>query len=90
MAAMLLYSASANDLDIDVCFLDFHETCADPKYTQKPVTGRLVSLHATQSTSQKAVNCSEDVEAKNKPAVEVCFRYLTTCRAADQWGFRGF
>jgi len=49
------YSASAEDLKMVVCFLDFQEISDSPKKMQKPVTDLLVSGHLAQSESQKAL-----------------------------------
>ena len=43
--AIALYSASADDLDIVVCFLDFQDINDSPKKMQYPVTDFLVSGH---------------------------------------------
>jgi hypothetical protein len=51
---MALYSASADDLEIVLCFLDFHEIKESLIKTQYPVIGLLVSGHAAQSESVKA------------------------------------
>jgi hypothetical protein len=59
-----LYPDSADDLEIDCCFFDFHEIKASPRNTQNPVTDLLVSEQATQSSSQNAFNqkSEEDME----------------------------
>ncbi|XP_031095056.1 cationic peroxidase 1-like [Ipomoea triloba] len=46
VAAMALYSASEDDRDTVICFLDFQEIKADPRNIQKPEIERLVSGHA--------------------------------------------
>ena len=50
---IVLYSASAEDLEIVDCFFDFHETSESPMNIQYPVTDLLVSGHETQSKSVK-------------------------------------
>ena len=66
-AAIARYSASVEDFETMVCFLDFHEIKESPKKTQKPVTERLVSIHPAQSESLKALSCMDDFVEKNKP-----------------------
>ena len=56
----MLYSASAEDLEIVFCFLAFHETKELPMKMQKPVTDFLVSKQDLQSASEKAFNWIED------------------------------
>lgn len=46
---MLLYSASAELLDIVACFLDFHETKESPNWITKAATDFLVLEQAVQS-----------------------------------------
>ena len=61
---MALYSASAEDRDTVLCFLDFQEISESPTKTQNPIVERLVSGHVPQSESAKAFNCIEDSTEK--------------------------
>lgn len=77
-----LYSASAEDKEIDTCFFDFHEIGAPPRVMKKPLTDLLESLQDAQSASQKA-NKEKDGSAERRipyPGSEL--RYLRTRRAA--------
>ncbi|KAE8696260.1 putative nucleotide binding protein [Hibiscus syriacus] len=56
VTAMLLYSASADDLAMTFCFLDFHEINEFPSLMQKPETDLLETGHAAQSKSQYALS----------------------------------
>ena len=50
----LLYFASEEDLEIVVCFLDFHEIGELPSKKRYPVTDLLESGHDAQLESEKA------------------------------------
>ncbi len=54
--AITLYSASAEERDIVVCFFVFQDIGEFPRSIQYPVTKRRVSLHRAQSASQDACN----------------------------------
>lgn len=86
---MLLYSASADDEETVVCFLDLHEIGVAPKKIQKLVIDLLVSVHTAQSASEKAFKINEDEAENNRPAVDVELRYFTTCNTDDQCGLWG-
>ncbi len=60
--AIALYSASAEDLDTVVCFLDLHDTREFPKKMQYPVVDLRVSGHPAQSESEKALMCSSELD----------------------------
>jgi hypothetical protein len=62
---MDLYSASAEDLEMVCCFLDFQDTKESPRKRQKPVTDFLVSGHAAQSASQNALSLKSEDAGKN-------------------------
>lgn len=47
-----LYSASAEDKEIDTCFFDFQEIGGCPRVMKKPLMDLLESLKDAQSTSQ--------------------------------------
>jgi hypothetical protein len=55
--AIALYSASAKEREIVVCFFVFQEIGELPMSMQYPVTERRVSLQRAQSVSHKACNC---------------------------------
>ena len=61
---MALYSASAEDLDMVVCFLDFQETKESPRKMQKPVVDLLESGQEAQLASK---NCIKEEAAKKIP-----------------------
>jgi hypothetical protein len=65
VAAIALYSASAEDLEKVCCFLDFQDIRESPMKMQNPVTNFRVSTHPAQSESEKAFNWKLDF-AKNK------------------------
>ena len=56
--AITLYSASADDLEITDCFLDFHQIGDFPRRTIYPVTDLLVLGQDAQSESLKACKVS--------------------------------
>lgn len=56
---------------------------------QYPIIERLVLLHAAQYASYKAFKTRGTDAEKNNHMSYVDFKYLTTCRAANQCGFRG-
>jgi len=65
--AIALYSASAEDLDTVVCFLDFQEIKELSRKTQYPVTDLLESTQPAQSESQNAFICKLKLTGKNNP-----------------------
>jgi hypothetical protein len=65
--AIALYSASAEDRETVVCFLDFQEIKELSRKTQKPVTERLESKQPAQSESQNALSCRLETTGKNSP-----------------------
>lgn len=50
--AIALYPASAELLEAVVCFLELQQIKGEPRNTQNPVTGLLVSSHPAQSESR--------------------------------------
>ena len=64
---MVLYSASAEDLETMDCLLDFHEIRESPKKIQYPVVDHLVSIQDAQSTSMYAFRCKSDLDDKRIP-----------------------
>lgn len=79
---ILLYSASAEDLETVFYFLVFQEMREWPKKTPKPVSDRPLNRQFPQSASQKAVNDAKLSEGKKRPRFMVPLRYLRTCMAA--------
>lgn len=67
LVAMLLYSTSAEVLEMVFCFLDFHETRDSPILMQKTVTDFLDTTHEAQSASQKELILSDILLLINKP-----------------------
>ena len=67
VAAKALYSASADDLEMVGCFLDFQEIRESPKKMQNPVTDFLESAQVAQSASENARNWKEEDVGKSKP-----------------------
>ena len=63
------YSASADDLDIVCCFLDFHDIKESPRKTQNLVTDLLESGQPVQSESQKAFRCKVEAVEKKTPGL---------------------
>lgn len=61
------YSASADERETEVYFLDFQEMGDPPRLTKKPLIDLLEYLHDAQSTSQKAFREKDDEEEKNRP-----------------------
>ena len=51
--AIVLYSASVEDLDTVVCFLDLHDTREFPKKMQYPVVDLHVSGHPASQNLRK-------------------------------------
>ncbi|MCI62208.1 hypothetical protein A2U01_0083465, partial [Trifolium medium] len=60
--AKALYSDSELDLEIVVCFLDFHEIREEPRNTQKPETDLLVVGQLAQSESANPESFTGDEE----------------------------
>ena len=54
-AAMVRYSASAEDFKMVVWFLAFQETKESPRKIQKPITDLQESKHDPQSAFEKAL-----------------------------------
>lgn len=54
---IVLYSLLAEDLEMVVCFLDFHAIAEPPSIMQKPMTDFLVNGQSAQLASQYACNC---------------------------------
>lgn len=74
--ARALYSASAEDLEIVACFLVFHEMREFLKKMQKLVIDLLVSKHALQSESTKALSWKLLAEQRRIPCPTFPFKYL--------------
>ena len=67
MKAIARYYDSADDLDIVVCFLVFHEMRAPLRKIQYPVTDRLVIEHRAQSESQNPLSSKFPLAGKYNP-----------------------
>ena len=90
VAAIALYSASAEEWDIVDYFLDFHETNESPRKTRKPVVDFLESEQDAQSASKRACNYIMEEDAKNNPWPGADLMYLKRWRAACKWGVLGW
>lgn len=84
MFAIARYSASVDDLETLLCFLDFHEISEFPRKMQYPVTDRLVVRQPPQSESQKAFKMRLLVEESSKPCPGVPFIYQRILMASSQ------
>jgi len=73
---IVLYSASQKLFDIVPCFFDFHDIMEFPRYTLKPVTDCLESLHVLHSLSQKAFKWEKLLQEKNKSRLGAPLIYL--------------
>ncbi|KAL4588648.1 hypothetical protein LXL04_001540 [Taraxacum kok-saghyz] len=71
VAPIALYSASVDERETIVCFLDFHEMSESLKKIQKPVTELRVSLHPAQSESLNARNFDETRDDKKKTSSRI-------------------
>ena len=67
MEAIARYYDSADDLDIVVCFLVFHEIRAPPRKMQYPVIDRLVIEHRAQSAAQNPLSSKFPLVRKYNP-----------------------
>ncbi|PHT29763.1 hypothetical protein CQW23_30611 [Capsicum baccatum] len=81
--AILLYSDSAELLEMVVCFLDFQDMRESPCLTRKPVTDFLVFGHAAQSASKYAVSLFCFLLLINIPIAACLLMYLTTLSASS-------
>ena len=82
--ARALYSASKDDLDTVVCFLDDQEIGLDPKKTIKPAVDFLSQGSLAQSAAIKAERLKGPGERKI-PWWRVPLTYLKTLCAASKW-----
>ena len=83
--AIARYSASADDFDTVVCFLDFQEIRDSPKKTQSPVMERRESWHVPQSASEKALSCRSEVAGYRSPNPGWDLMYRSRWWAAWRW-----
>ena len=73
-----LYSASADDKDIVVCFFDFQPIGLSPRNSIYPLKDSLESEHAAQSESQYAVIVQSARLVMKIPWLKSFFKYLNT------------
>jgi len=73
---ILLHSASQELFNIIPCFFDFQDIRKFSKYTLKPITDCLESLHVPQSLSQKAFRWAKLLQEKNKPRLGATLTYF--------------
>lgn len=83
MAAIALYSDSAEDLHIVFYFFYFQETRKFPMNAHKLVVDRHVSGQFAQFAFDYATTCSCEFAEKNIPCPRVPFTYLMILMAAS-------
>ena len=83
------YSASAKDLLIVCCFLEFQEIIESPRNIQYPVIDLLVSGQDAQSESSKPLRWSPNLLENNNACPRAPFRYYKILLAACTRGFLG-
>lgn len=64
VTARARYSASAEEREVVVCFLDLQDTRESPRKMHKPVTYRQVFGQDAQSASEKALIWSKELAEK--------------------------
>lgn len=89
VVAIVLYSASADDLDTVGCFLDFQEIKESLRKKQQPAMDLRVSGQVAQSESEKAFKCRAEEEEKMRPCPGVGLRYRKTRWIAWRWNSVG-
>lgn len=84
MEASARYSASEEERDTVVCFLERQEMRDAPRKMQKPVTDLRVKEQEAQSESLKALSCNGESDAKNRPYAGAFLMYLRMRIAASK------
>jgi len=87
--AMALYSASAEERDIVVCFLVLQDIGDPPNEIKHPVRDFLVRGHAPQSGSQNATIFKFESLRKRIPCPGLPLIYHNTRFAASMWSSLG-
>ena len=64
--AIIRYSASVDERETVLCFLDFHKINDSPRKMQNPLMDLLVSLQATQSELVKALSKARTITQATK------------------------